>query len=50
LDIKGIQQMEVGSCCCQSPNVLKVKMVGKNPKAYGRYMFGMDYLKVVEVD
>ncbi|MBN1457676.1 MAG: DUF2961 domain-containing protein [Sedimentisphaerales bacterium] len=31
-------------------NILKVKMVGKNPEAYGRYMFGMDYLKAVEVD
>jgi hypothetical protein len=31
-------------------NILKVKMVGKNPDAYGRYMFGMDYLKVLKAD
>ncbi len=29
-------------------NILKVKMIGKHPEAYGRYMFGMDYLKVVK--
>ncbi len=34
----------------KGPNRLEVEIVGSNPQAIERHMFGLDYLKLDEVD